>query len=144
VSKVNWVEYLPVPEGVRLRTIEPDGRHPLTPDGVRHKYAYSVHDGSLVAWADEEAGVAGARAGIGEIAWRQEPGGRLEFEFARPGKGNGYFTIVYRGAESSQAVAIASAEGFEEDRLDWFRGLLSTLAQASGARPRIIDVGADA
>jgi len=143
---VKWVEYRPLPVQARLNFPSPGGEHPLTRPSVRERYRTSVADRRLVAWCDEEAGLAGVRAGIDEVAWKLGTAGEpaVELEFGRPAKGSGYIVLSYLSSPGARPNAIVQANRFDAGHLVWFEGLQAVLAEVTGARTSVIDAGADA
>ena len=141
-----WIEYRPLPTHARLNFPSPGGEHALTPAAVRERYLAAIADRRLVAWCDEEADLAGVRAGIDEVAWElaSGPGASVELEFGRPARGSGYLVLSYVPGAHARPVVIVQANRFDEDHLAWFEGLQTALAEVTRARTRVVDAGADA
>ena len=143
---MTWIEYRPLPAHARLNFPSPGGEHPLTPAAVRERYLASIADSRLVVWCDDEAGLAGVRAGIDEVAWELGSGAgtQVELEFAHPAKGSGYFVLSYLASPQARPTVIVQGDRFDKDHLDWHWGLQAALCKATGARASVMDVGADA
>ena len=138
---LTWSPLPPPPDAVRLVASEHPWHEP-TPEEARR---IAAGTGCWV-WHDTQRGLAGVAAFSQNVAWRLGSGGRLELEFARPGKGSGYFVLVFAPSDTpdSPPIGIARAEPFDDETFVWFLALAQTLAEAIGCTARLIDVGADA
>jgi len=139
----------PLPPNVVLSPLD-DWRHRPTPDEVR---ARRDNPGVPAVWVGDDHQLAGIIAPDQEVAWdlgagsRAEaagPLGSIELEFGRPGKGGGYFVLVFVRPGESRPILVAKAEPFDDEHLVWFIALAQTLAETLGVPARLVDVGADA
>jgi hypothetical protein len=129
---------------VRLNYIAPDGRHPLTPDEIRERYVLEVTDSSLVVWRSLAIGRFGFRAGIDELTWSLPRIGSIELAFYRPAKGQGSVSLCINEQPSRSMELALSSDHFDPALLDWFRPILTLLAEMFPGRVRERDGGYDA
>ncbi len=139
----------PLPPNVRLSALT-DWRHRPIPNEAR---ARRDNPAVPVVWVGDDQQLAGIIAPDQEVAWdlgagsRAEATGQLgsvELEFARPGKGRGYFVLVFVRPGEPGPISVAKAEPFDDEHFVWFIALAQTLAEALGVPARLLDVGADA